>query len=282
MSPPTLNSGARYMLLATLYLALMNVGVKLLPGIPAHEIVFFRALVSLVVAYAMLRRQRLSVWGNNRPLLIWRGLAGTTALVCYFYSLHLMPLASAVTIQQLSPIFTILLSSVLLGEHASRKQWGAFMVAFAGVVLVKGFDPRVTIPEALLCMAAAFFAGLAYNLVRMLKDHDHPLVVVFYFPVVTVPLVGAYTLTHWVWPDPGQLALLLGVGLATTASQVYLTRAFQADRASRVSIINYLGVVLALVIGWLGFDEGVGPMALMGAGVIIGAVAWATRQGAAS
>jgi len=269
MPTRVLNAAARDMFIATLFFAVMNVGVKLLVGIPAHEIVFFRALVSLVAAYALMRRAGVSAWGRRRVLLVLRGLAGTVALVAYFYSLHLMPLATAVTLQHMSPLFTILIAGPLLGERASGSQWGYFLLAFAGVLLIKGFDHRVTMLELSLGLTAAAFAGLAYNLVRMLKDTDHALVVVFYFPLVTVPLVGAYSFTHWVWPDLLELALLLVVGLATTAAQVYMTRAFQRDRASRVSIVYYLGVVIAMLLGWLLFGEGVGPLAMAGAGLIV-------------
>ena len=198
MPTRVLNAAARDMFIATLFFAVMNVGVKLLVGIPAHEIVFFRALVSLVAAYALMRRAGVSAWGRRRVLLVLRGLAGTVALVAYFYSLHLMPLATAVTLQHMSPLFTILIAGPLLGERASGSQWGYFLLAFAGVLLIKGFDHRVTMLELSLGLTAAAFAGLAYNLVRMLKDTDHALVVVFYFPLVTVPLVGAYSFTHWV------------------------------------------------------------------------------------
>lgn len=257
------------MFIATLFFAVMNVGVKMLGGIPAHEIVFFRALVSLVAAYALLRREGVSPWGNARVLLIMRGLAGTVALIAYFYSLHLMPLSTAVTVQHMSPLFTILIAGPLLGEKATRTQWIYFLAAFAGVLMIKGFDARVTVPELGLGLVAAAFAGLAYNLVRLLKDSDHALVVVLYFPLVTVPLVGVYTLTHWVWPGLVESLLLLAVGLATTAAQVYMTRAFQRERASQVSIVYYLGIVLAMILGWALFGEGVGLLALAGAGLIV-------------
>ena len=257
------------MLTATLLFAVMNVGVKMLAGIPAHEIVFFRALISLVAAYTLLRRAGISPLGKRRVLLLARGLAGTVALIAYFYSLHLMPLATAVTIQHMSPLFTILIAGPLLGERATRTQWGFFLLAFVGVLLIKGLDARVTPGELSLGLVAALFAGLAYNLVRMLRDSDHALVVVFYFPLVTVPLVGVYTLTHWVWPGLLESALLLAVGLSTTAAQVFMTRALQRERASKVSIIYYLGIVMAMILGWLLFDEGITLLALAGAGLII-------------
>jgi len=233
----------------------MNVGVKYLDHIPSHEIVLFRAAVTLVMGYILIRRAGLNPWGNNKKYLLLRGLTGTTALVMYFYTLQHMPLASAVTIQFLSPIFTIIISSLFLKERATPIQWLFFLIAFAGVVMVKGFDARVTVPELIIGITAAVFSGMAYNFIRKLKDYDHALVVVFYFPLVTVPIVGSYTIFHWVTPIGWDWLILILIGLVVTAAQIYLTKAYQAERASNISIYNYLGTVYAIIIGLTFFDE---------------------------
>ncbi len=272
-----LTDGVKYILLATIFFALMNIGVKYLERIPSHEVVFFRALVTLVVGYFLLVKNRINPWGNNKRLLLMRGLAGTTALVMYFYTLQNMPLASAVTIQYLSPIFTVIISGFILSEKARPVQWLFFLIAFGGVVMVKGFDARVSLPDLAIGVSASIFAALAYNYVRKLKDYDHPLVVVFYFPLVTVPIVGSYTIFHWVTPNWTELAILIGVGLTTTAAQVYLTKAYQVDRASNISIFNYLGTVYAIILGYLIFDESVRPLAVVGFLLIIAAVILSNR-----
>jgi len=261
--------GIKYIILSTIFFAIMNVGVKHLKGVPAYEIVFFRALVTLVVVYFFLRQRKISPWGNNKKYLILRGVAGTAALVMYFYTLQKMPLASAVTIQYLSPIFTIIIAGIFLKEPPRPIQWLFFLVSFAGVVMIKGFDPRVTVPELFLGIAAAVGSGLAYNFIRKLKDYDHPLVVVFYFPLVTVPIVGLYTVTHWVDPTAEEWVIMILIGLATTVAQVFMTKAYQVDKAANISNYNYLGTVYAIIIGYFFFDETFGPLAGAGIGLII-------------
>jgi len=150
-----LSPGVKYILLSTVFFALMNLGVKYLHNIPAYEIVFFRALVSLIVCYFMIRKAGLYLWGNNKTFLIARGVAGTIALMMYFYTLQKMPLASAVTIQYLSPIFTIIIAGFMLKEQPRSGQWIFFLVSFAGVVMIKGFDPRVSVPELTIGITAA-------------------------------------------------------------------------------------------------------------------------------
>ena len=76
--------GIRMMIWAGLTFAMMNVAVKLLPGIPSAEIVFFRAMVSLVLSAYFVRRKRIPYFGNNKRVLLLRGLFGTTALMLFF------------------------------------------------------------------------------------------------------------------------------------------------------------------------------------------------------
>ncbi len=277
-APPLLGRGARYILLATLFFMLMNVGVKWLTRIPSHEVVFFRAVVILLVTGVLVKRAGISPWGQNRPLLLARGAAGTVALVLYFYTVQVMPLGSAVTIQYLSPLVTVAAGALLLGERASGRQWLFLVLAFAGVPLVKGLDPRVSMPELIAGVTSALFSGLAYTVVRKLRDTDHPLVVVLWFPLVTVPVVGAYTAFHWVTPQGLEWLVLLGVGLCTTAFQILITRAYHADTAANVSVFNYLGTVFAVGLGYLVFDESLQPLAYLGFALIIAGAVLANRE----
>lgn len=272
-----MSKGQVYILLSTFYFALMSVGVKYLSHIPSYEVVFFRGVVTLIACAIMLRRAKVSFWGNDKKNLILRGLTGTVGLLSFFYTLQHMPLASAVTIQHLSPISTIIISSFMLGEKTRWVQWIFFLVSFVGVVLVRGFDARISNVELAIGLTGATFAGLAYNYVRRLKDSDHPLVVVFYFPLVMVPIVGAYTAFNFVVPSLIDWFILAGIGLTTTMAQIYLTKAYHAERASNISNFNYLGVVYALVIGYLFFGEAVPLPGIIGIALIIGGVVVSSR-----
>jgi drug/metabolite transporter (DMT)-like permease len=268
---------ARYILTALFFFALMQIGVKALPHIPAHEIVLFRAGISFVVSYLLLRRKRINPWGKNRKLLFLRGASGTVALILFFYTLQNMPLASAVTIQHLSPVFTAILAGLFFGEATRFKQWLFILVSVVGVIFIKGYDPRVTVLETALGLTAALSSGLAYNFIRRLRHSDHPLVVVLYFPLVTIPTVGLYTIFHWTTPAGWDWAVLLFVGLTTQIAQVYLTRAYFADSAVTVSSFNYVGVVYALFFGFIIFGETIGILALFGIALILFGVTMSQR-----
>ena len=262
----------KYMLLAGLFFALMNVCVKYVSHIPTVEVVFFRSIFSLVASYIILKRDHIPVFGNNKPLLILRGVAGCIGLVGSFYTLQHIPLASAVTINYLSPFFTAILGIFIVKQPVKPIRYLYFGLAIAGVIMLKGFDPRISTLDLIIGLTAALFAGLAYNIISKLKTSEHPLVIIFYFPLITLPFVGVYTLMHWENPQGWDWAILLLIGIFTQIAQYYMTLSYQRANLAKVASLNYLGVIYALVFGYFLFQETFSEYALLGIAVILAAV----------
>jgi drug/metabolite transporter (DMT)-like permease len=267
-----LSPGMRYMLVATVFFSLMNISVKLLPHIPAIEIVFFRSIVSLVLSAALLRSQNIPVFGKNHRLLITRGITGALALILYFTTLQKIPLAAAVTLQFLSPIFTTLIGIYFVSEKIRWIQVIFFVVSFAGIVVIEGFDPRLTLMYTLIGVGSAFFSGISYNVIRKLNTTEHPLVIVFYFPLVTIPVAAVWSAFVWVKPSLMDWFLLLLVGLLTQFAQFYMTKAYQNEKLANVANLNYLGIIYALGLGWVFFDESFNVLTFLGMGLVLAGV----------
>lgn len=243
------------MLLSTLFFSLMNVCVKLVPHIPAVEVILFRSVVSLVLSYVALSSKKVNVWGNNRGLLIARGLTGSAALVLFFTTLQNIPLATAATIQYLSPIFTTILGVFIVKEKVKAWQWFFFAVSFAGIIMIEGLDTAADSFYVWLGVLSAVFSALAYSSIRRLNTREHPLVIVFYFPLVALPIAGLYSVFNWVQPQGWDWAILLMVGILTQLGQYYMTMSYQAEEISKVANLNYIGIIYALALGFILFDE---------------------------
>lgn len=244
------------MLVATSFFAIMNVLIKYIPGIGPVEIVFFRSIVSFIISFIAVKRLGISIWGNNKKWLIIRGVAGSIALLMFFATIQKMPLASAVAIQYTSPIFTTILGIFIVRERVYSIQWVFFLIALVGVFLIQGFDPRVSLWQVTIGIGSAIGAGVAYNSIRKLKLSEHPLVIIFYFPLITIPITGTYLLFRgWTTPDFMELVILMSIGIATQFAQYFLTKAYQLDELSKVSSIQYVGIIFALTFGYLFFDE---------------------------
>lgn len=262
-------SSVQSMLLAGVFFALMNVSVKYIPHIPAIEIILFRSLFSLIFSYTMLRRQNVNAFGNNKKLLVLRGVVGSVGLISFFYTLQKIPLASAVTLQYLSPILTTLLGIYLVKEKVKPIQFLFFAISFLGVVLVQGFDARVNLLYAGIGFISALFSGLAYNVIRKLKNTEHPLVIIFYFPLVTIPIAVTISFFTWVQPVGWDWAFLLWIGVCTQTAQYFMTVAYQNANVSKISSLSYLGVFYALIFGFFFFGEAYTLMAYVGMGLLL-------------
>lgn len=257
------------MLLAGVFFALMNVSVKFIPGIPAIEIILFRSLFSLVFSFLVLKKQGVPVLGNNKKLLIIRGVVGSIGLISFFYTLQKIPLASAVTIQYLSPIFTTILGIFLVKERVKPVQFVWFGISFLGVFVLQGFDPRVNLTYSLVGMISALFSGLAYNVIRKLKNTEHPLVIIFYFPLVTLPVASIVSYFTWVQPVGWEWLILLWIGICTQAAQYFMTVAYQNANVAKISSLSYLGILYALFFGFLFFGETFGLLSYLGMGLVL-------------
>ena len=274
-----MSNGIKYILLSTLALSIMNIFAKLLAHLPFIEVVMFRGFFSLFACYFILKKAHINIWGNNKKLLIARGLFGTCGLILYFYTLQHMPLATTVTIQYLSPIFAIILSIFMLGESPKPIQFLFFLISFSGVLIIKGFDARISTDLLAWGVLSAVFSSIAYNIIRKLKDSDQPLVIVFYFPLITIPLVTPYTIYVWKSPIGIDWLYLFIVSATTHMAQYYMTKAYQAEEISKVANLNYLGTVYALFTGYFLFGESFTFSTIIGIFfVILGAILSSTYK----
>jgi drug/metabolite transporter (DMT)-like permease len=110
------------------------------------------------------------------------GLAG------YYGAIALLPIADAATIQQIVPVLTALLAWWLLDEKVGWSTVFALVCGLAGVLVIvhpsgSGLNPT----GAAIALAAAVCSSIAYVTVRTLSRSEHPLVIVFYFPLIATP-----------------------------------------------------------------------------------------------
>ena len=268
--------GGRALILSSLAFSLMTVCVKQLGGrLPVSEIVLVRSMVSIGLTGAAMRISGVSPLGKNRRLLLIRGLCGSIALLCFFEAITNLPLASATVLQYTYPTFTAAAAWLLLREKLRRRIALAVVLGWVGVICViqppwmgAGLAGLPLIP-ALLGVAGALFTALAYVSVRRLSATEHPLVIILYFPLVSVPLTLPAVLQSGVWPSGLDWFWLLGVGVLTQLGQIWVTKGLSCLPAARATSLNYVQVVFAATWGWICFQEAVTPLSFLGAFLVL-------------
>jgi len=264
--------GVKHMLLSTFWFALMNVMVKKLAHLPTMELVFFRCSVASIIGFVLLKNQKVSWVGSNRKLLLLRGFFGTIALYTFFLTLQNMPMGTAVTIQYLSPVFTTIFAVYILREKVKPIQWLFFLISFIGVLVIKGFDARISGTMLAIGLFSSVFSALAYNMVRSLKEKEHPLVVVLHFQLFGAVAGAIFTAFNYKAPTPSDWIYIILIGGVTQLGQYYLTKSLQAEKIAKVSILNYLGIIYALFFGWWLFGEHQHLSTLLGIILVVGGV----------
>ncbi len=281
-----MRAGLPYMVASALAFAGMGVFVKLAgQRIPSQEIVLARAVVALLLSLVMLAHAGVAPFGRHRGLLLLRGVFGFAGLSCVFYAVTRLPLAEATVIQYLHPVFTGALAWLFLGERVPRALGLAVPLSLAGVVFVAQpaalFGGEVSLPAlgVLAALFGAVFSACAYVVVRRLSRDEHPLVIVLYFPLVTVPATLPFLVGRMVVPVGVEWLWLLLVGLCAQVGQIALTRGIQLETAARATSLSYLQVVFAAGFGVLVFGEVPTGFAVAGAClVMLGAYVAARRE----
>lgn len=206
--------------------------------------------------------------GNNKPLLILRGLLGTSSFLLFYYSVLHLPFATAVTIQYMAPIFQVLLAGWFFKEYANKYQWGALGLSLSGLLLLKGFEPGLSAQGLAIGLTAAILSAVAYNLVRGLRRADHPLLITFYFPLVSLVLLAPAAPFFESTAHGFDWGILLLVGVLTHAAQYYMTVAYQGETAANLAPLSYLALIYASASGYFIFGEELNPGSYVGMALI--------------
>ncbi len=278
--------GLQYMVWATFFFSLMTLLVKFTARrLPATELVLARSVVGVVLGAWMVRAAGVNLWGQRKDLLVFRGMAGTGALICFFLALARLPLAEATVLMYTAPVFTAVLAAVFLRERLSMSAASGLLLSLAGVALVAqpGFlfgaaSQGHDLGAVALCVMGAFLGGCGYVTVRKLRTTEHHLVVVFYFPLVSVAICLPLAAPVWVMPTPWEWLLLLGIGVFTQVAQIFLTRSLNLEAAARAMSVSYIQILFASLWGvWFLAEV---PNVLTGAGALLvfAGTAVATRQ----
>ncbi|NNF34445.1 MAG: DMT family transporter [Saprospiraceae bacterium] len=247
----------------------MNILIKYLQHLPALELVFFRSFGALIFGLIWINRVGVPIKGNNQKILILRGIVGVTSMALYFRAIQLMPVGSAISLRYLAPFFAAGLAIVILGERMKGIQWFYFVLAFAGILLLKGFDPRITMTGLIIILISALFSGMVFVIIRKIGHSEHPAVVVNYFMTVASIVGGVGCLFQWVTPEGKEWLIVGSVGIVGFAAQYLMTRGFQYAETNLIVPFKYSEVVFTVIAGWLLLGEYQTWQALVGIAIII-------------
>ncbi len=251
-----------YLVFASFFFSIMTVCVKKVDSaIPIYELVFFRSLFSLIITSFIIHKKKIKPWGENKNLLIIRGLLGTIALLCIFYSIKNMPLSLSTVIQYTYPIFIGIFAGIFINEKLNTKILCALFLGWFGILIILNpnqINNSYTIISKFSIIIALFGAistSLAYVVVKKLSEKEDILIIIKYFPLISVITLSPFVLFNWVMPKFDDLIWIIGIGIFTQIGQMFLTLGLKKLRSSEAASINYLQVLFGSIWGIYIFNE---------------------------
>ena len=264
-----------WMLVAGLAFALMGVFVKVASAhYSTAELVFWRSVVQMAVAWAILRQAGLPVRTCRLGMHVHRGVAGFVSLFMFFYALTELPVATAMTLNYSSPLFLAILLTVLARERPGAKLVGTVLLGFAGVVLL--LQPAFAADQwhaGLIGLVSGAISAVAYWNVRELVHAEEPEArVVFYFGLFA--FAGSLVWMapqRWHVPTAETGWLLAAVGGLGALGQLAMTRAYGHGSTLVTAALSYSGIVFSSVIGIAWFGDLLSWSAWAGIALIVAA-----------
>ncbi len=254
------------MLLSALISALNGAVAKILgDDMSALEIVFFRNLIGVAIILVMLRHTPPTLPGGKLHLLLLRGLFGFSAMILFFYTITVIPLGEAITLNKTSPLFVSVLAFFLMKEHLNRYGILALAIGFAGVLFITKPDGLTMGYAHFLGLLGGFFAACAYATIKTIRHIYDTRVIVLSFmgigtllplllfasaPFVEAPDALAFLFPRFVWPGAAKLWMLIALmAVISTLSQWLLTKAYSLSKAGIVGAVSYTNIPFAVGFG---------------------------------
>jgi drug/metabolite transporter (DMT)-like permease len=252
-----------WMLFASFAFAAMGAAVKLASStFSTFELLMYRGFIGTVVLLIMARHQGGSFRSDFPREHLWRSAVGVTSLWLWFFAIGRLPLATAVTLNYMAPIW-IAAGLFLVGWWRGKQhvEWPLILAvgaSFAGVTLVlrPAMESEQWIGGAAGVLSSVISAA-AYMQVRKLGQMGEPEYrVVFYFSLTTAltGLAGALLTTDAAGVRLHRLdwhgsALLLAIGITGLMAQMAMTRAYRVGKVLVVANLQYTGIVFSSVWG---------------------------------
>ena len=282
----TIDKGVLYMLLGALISALNGAIAKILTeDLTALELVFFRNLIGVVIILYALRHTPPKLSGGKLHLLITRGVFGFLAMILFFYTITVIPLGEAITLNKTSPLFGTVLAFYLLKEHLNMKTAVALLIGFLGIVLITKPFGLVISYEHFLGILGGFFAAAAYTTIKKIKDIYDARVIVLSFvgigtllpallfladPHVDAPCSLEFLFQEFTMPNSLYLWAMLGfMALISTLSQWLLTKAYSASNIAIIGVVSYTNIPFAIGFGWMLGDKFPDALTFTGIALIV-------------
>ena len=249
--------GIMYIIASAFGFALMSAFVKLAGDLPNFQKVFFRNLVSAVVALYLIIKHKGSLVGKkeNRKLLILRSTFGTLGVILNFYAIDKLVLSDANMLNKLSPFLVVILCAIFLKEKINITQISSIIIAFIGALFIIKPTFSVEVVPYIGGLMGAVFAASAYTCLRAIGNKEESYTIVFFFSMFSLVVTLPIFLYVYEPMKLSQLIYLLLAGVFASLGQFGITLAYRCAPAKEISIFDYSNIIFSAILSIFVFSQ---------------------------
>jgi len=281
------------MVVVTLMWSTAGVVSRSLQTAESFEVTFFRSLFNLAglgVALTWMRGWGLWLDLLRSPRVVWlSGLCWSVMFTAFMVALTMTRVANVLVTMSISPLLTAVFARVFLHHRQPPRTWVAIAVAGGGIAWMFGHNMQAADARSLAGMAVAFAVPLSSALNYTVLQHagrsqpvaddstQTPATQPDLFSAVLIgAAISALITLPLAWPfhsNAHDLGLLFGLGIFQLAIPcLLLVRVTRALPAPEVALLGLLEVIFGVLWAWLGAGEAPGSSALVGGGIVVGAL----------
>ncbi|TNE59970.1 MAG: DMT family transporter [Alphaproteobacteria bacterium] len=271
--------GSLWILSSAILFTAMSTMVKLLGGrLDPFVVTFFRALTGLLFVLPFMTRGVGGAFRTRRPVMhLIRGIFGTTGMMCGFYAVIFLPLATASAISFSRSLFLVPLAVIVIGEALGLRRTLATVIGFGGVLIVLRPSAEMEFAALIATLGAAAVAGAAIC-VKLLSRTESPQTLLFYSSVIGLTATSIPAYLSWTWPTPMEFFGLIAMGAFGVSAQTCFIKAYSVGEVGALAPLDYTRLLFAAMVGYFLFGNMPDLWTWIGAFVIVGSSLYITMR----
>lgn len=267
--PPVMR-GVLLMCLSTVAFSMMHASIRHVSHeLPPFVIAFFRNVFGLLALMPLLIGPGFEQMRTKRiGMHALRGLINIGAMLMYFTALAITPLAKVTALSFTAPIFTAVLSVLVLGERFRLPRWAAIFFGFVGMLIILRPGLVEIDTGSLLVIGASAFWAMAMIVIKILSRTESSIAITAYMSIFLGLFSFVPALMVWQTPTWNNLIWLLFIGIVGSVGQVSISQALKETEPTAVLPFDVLKLVWASLLGAWFFNEVPDIFTWLGASVI--------------
>jgi len=254
MSGKTVNSAILLLIIGNAMALISDVFIKLMePGAPIFQFAFLRCVITLLLLLPLSGQLNRKHLFTGLKVHAARAHIHLVGLVCMVIGLTNLPLATANAVFYAAPILVMVLAALIFQEKLSTMSVIAVFSGFGGIVVI--LRPVEFNWAAIAALAAALTLAINAVMVRKLPKEQTTVHKLLLNYLLIIPAAGALAVWEGADWDSSMLISAGGSAVFILGYNITVLLAYKQVDANQVTSAEYTGLIWAVLIGWIGFNE---------------------------